>query len=240
MNAKDFLRRQTIPRLAQAVPDFPYFSLNAIRRDLKTHNITVRPATLPQYLYTLTRDNVIFDAGRTWYSTLATPFTLNRQPVQELVDLLEKQFPFLDFSVWSTAQVAPYSHNLLARFVSFVYAAKDTLESVADVLRDMHYTVYINPTRSERSKNFRIEEKTAILLPAISESPGDGKFATIEKILVDLFVEYRALNLMDDHEFKRLTRNIFGEYRIAMGTLIRYAQSRRELNLTSFFGVPIY
>jgi hypothetical protein len=90
MNAKDFLRCQTIPRLAQAVPELPYFSLKAIRRDLKAHRITVQPATLPRYLHDLTKESLIFDAGRGWYSTLAEPFVLNRQPVQQLVDLGQK------------------------------------------------------------------------------------------------------------------------------------------------------
>jgi hypothetical protein len=239
MNAKDFLHRQTIPRLAQAVPDFPYFSLNAIRRDLAAHKITVQPATLPRYLHDLAQAGVIFAAGRGWYSTLATPFVLNRQPVQELVDLLNQRFPFLDFSVWSTAQIASYGHHLLARFVSFVYTTKDAFESVTDVLRDDHHTVFINPTQSERAKNFRIEDRTVVILPAVSESPTYEKFATIEKIVVDLYVEYRAMNLMDDHEFKRVMKNILSEHRIAIGTLIRYAESRRELDITSLFGVQI-
>jgi hypothetical protein len=239
MNAKDFLRRQTIPRLTQAVPDFPYVSLSAIRRDLKAHKIIVQPATLPRYLHDLAKEGVIFDAGRAWYSTLATPFTLNREPVQELVDLLEKQFPFLDFSVWSTAQIASYGHHLLARFVSFVYTAKDAMESVADVLRDNGHSAYIDPTLQETARNLRMDDKTVIVLPEISGAPTDGKFATIEKILVDLYVEIQTIHLMDVLEFKRLMTNILSGHRVAIGTLIRYAENRRDLQVQDFIGAKI-
>jgi hypothetical protein len=135
MNAKEFLRTQTIPRLAKARPDFPYFSLKAIRADLQRHKVAVAAATVPRHLHDLTKEALIFDAGRDWYSTLATRFSPDHQPVEGLVQLLDKRFPFLDFSVWSTAQIASYGHHLLARFVAFVHAPKDALESVADRLK---------------------------------------------------------------------------------------------------------
>jgi hypothetical protein len=235
MNAKEFLRTQTIPRLAKAYPDFPYFSLEAMRADLKAHRISVGAATLPRYLYDLVSEGVIFDAGRGWYSTLASSFVLNTVPVGELVQLLEPRFPFLDFAAWSTEQIAPYGHHLLARFVSFVYADKDAIESVGEALREAGYGVFVNPSKADRTKNFRIKDKTVVVLPQKSDSPLDGKFAAIEKIMVDLYRESQTFNLVDMHEFRRIVLNIIGRFRISVGALVRYAE-RRDLTLDEFLG----
>ncbi len=239
MNAKQLLRTRTIWRLSDIAPDFPYFSIRAVRDELLDQGVNLKAATLPRYLHALTKEAVIFDAGRGWYSTLATPFVLNREPVQELVDLLNKRFPFLDFAVWSTAQIAPYGHNLLSRFVSFIYTDKDAMESVADAVRDLHDSVYLDPSNKEAAKNFRIEDKTLVIRPTITRSPVDGKYATIEKILVDLYAEFTPLNLMDDHEFKRLRGNIIGRERVSIGTLANYALDRRDLTLTQVLGLKI-
>ena len=64
--------------------------------------------------------------------TLSEPLALDREPVRELVETLEKRFPFLEFSCWLTKQVAAYGHHLLARFTSFVYTEREAMESVAD------------------------------------------------------------------------------------------------------------
>jgi len=237
--AKDFLRLETIPRLAKATPDFPYFSLDALRADLKKHNIAVETATLPRYLHDLSKERIIFDAGRGWYSTIATPFSLDRAPVADLVTLLEKRFPFLDFAAWSTAQIASYGHHLLARFVAFLYTDKDALEGVSDALRDAGYAVFLDPSPAEAKKNFRIEDKTVVIRPTISEGPLDGKFATIEKIIVDLCVESMHLNILDIHELQRLTLNLIQAGRVSMGTLARYAEHRRKIRLKDIFGEKI-
>jgi len=239
VNAKLFLRTQTIPRLALADLDFPYFNLAQFRADLQSHQISIKPATLPRYLHDLVRSGCLFGAGRNWYSTLATPFVLDRAPVQDLAGVLESHFPLLDFSVWSTAQIASYGHHLLARFVTFVHAPKDAIESIAHILRDHPYTVFADPNSTEIRKDFRIGEGTVVIRPQISGSPVDGKFAAIEKIIVDLAVESALLNLMDVPEVQALTVNLCRSSRISIGTLARYAKNRRKVNLEALMGRTI-
>jgi tetratricopeptide (TPR) repeat protein len=223
---------------APATFDFPFFSLNALRVSLK-RRMTVRPAMLARALHEMIRNGQIFEAGRGWYSTLRTAFTLDRQPVLELVQTLEKRFSPLDFACWSTAQVARYGHLPLARFVSFVYVDRDAMESVASALRDVGYTAFLNPTQQEAAKSFQIDERTVVVRPTITRSPVDGNFAAIEKILVDLYVESRALHLMELEEYRQLTSNLLRHERIAIGTLIKYAVDRRKLDLKDLFGREI-
>ncbi|MBI1783790.1 hypothetical protein HYR69_01480, partial [Candidatus Sumerlaeota bacterium] len=140
---------------------------------------------------------------------------------------LEKRFPLLDFSCWSTAQVARYAHHQLARFVSFVHCERDAMAAVADALRDAGWQAHLNQTRKEAAKSFRVEERTVIIRPAISRAPVEGKYATIEKILVDLYVEAQSLPILDLGEFHRLVANLAGQERISVGTLVHYAARRK-------------
>jgi hypothetical protein len=220
---KDLLRDKIIPELSAKTA---YFGIEAVRTALEAARCLVEPTTLTRYLHELTEGGFFFDAGRGWYSSLAKPFILEREPVQELVAALEKRFPLLDFSCWSTAQVASYGHHLLARFVTFVHTERDSMESVTDALRDGGWTAYLNPTQQEAVKSFRPVEKTIVVRPAVSRAPVDGKFASIEKILVDLCVEGPALQLLDAGEYQRLVANLAGRNRIAVGTLAHYAERR--------------
>jgi hypothetical protein len=223
---KRYLHAVCLPELSA---DARYFSLAQIRRFLTQHDVQAASTTLLRYLHDAIVDGVIHDAGRGWYSSLAVPFKLNREPVHVLVSLLEKRLPLLEFSCWSTKQVAGYGHLQLARFVAFVHTERDAMESVTVALRDAGWAAWLNPTRQETAKSFRVTENTVIVRPAVSRAPVEGKAAAIEKLLVDLCVESASMHLLDAGEYQRLVGNLAGNERISVGTLAHYAMRR---NLT--------
>ena len=53
---------------------------------------------LREYLSRFLRDGLIHDAGRGWYSRLASPCVLDPKPVTRLARQLERAFPLLDFT----------------------------------------------------------------------------------------------------------------------------------------------
>ena len=236
---KEFLRFTTVPRLSARTPGFPYFSLAAVRADIETHGQTAAPATVARYLHELGNEGILFTAGRGWYSTLRDPFLLDREPVRGLIESLEHQFPLLDFSCWSTAQIVPFSHHQLARFVTFVHVERDAMETVADALRQAGGPTYINPTQAEVGKNVQLSDGVIIIRPAISRAPVDGKYATIEKILVDLHVEAGDLRLMDEAEHRRILSNAVSQGRINVSALLSYASERRRVPAEEWFSGPI-
>ena len=220
---KELLRTSILPALWERAP---YASVPVVRGALSNAGAQSQPATVNRYLHSLLQAGEVFDAGRGWYSRLATPFALNRKPVSGLVNELITAFPLLDFSCWSTGQVASYGHHLLAKFVVFVNTERDSMESVVEALRKTGWTAYLHPTRLEAAKSFRQEDKTAVVRPSISRAPVDGKFATIEKILVDLYAETAALRLMDAGEYRQIVINLAGHERISVAALAQYAQRR--------------
>lgn len=55
----------------------------------------------------------------------------------------------------------------------------------------------------------------------------NGYYATLEKILVDMFLEKDRLRLMDGAEYERVFRNLILSHRINMPRLLRYADRRK-------------
>jgi hypothetical protein len=55
-----------------------YFSLKGLKRFLSESRIGYNPNSLKQSLYRLRKDNMIFSAGRGWYSTVSTPYRLDK------------------------------------------------------------------------------------------------------------------------------------------------------------------
>jgi len=221
---KALLRDTCLPNLAGK---HKYFSIQTVRDCLRRRGCSVQPETLRKYLYGLRKEGVLFDAGYGWYSTLPETFKLDKRPVSELVALLGKQYPLLEFSAWSTGQIKGFVHHTLARFVAFVYVERHNVSPVADWLRDAGYDVYVNP-RGKAQKAFTVRERTVVVRPRVTTQTVDGHYATVESILVDLFVEARNLPLMDRAEYAIVFENLVGRYRIWMASFLHYSRKRKH------------
>ncbi len=205
-----------------------YFTVKAARKSLVKRSLTFKDQTLRQYLYELKEEGNIYDAGYGWYCTIAQSFRLDTSPLAALVNLLAKKYPLLPFSCWSTAQIQGYLHHIPVRFVTLLYVDVDEVMSLFEFLRDENFNVFANPGKSEVEKQFMIRDRTIVIRPAVTEGPVAGHYATIEKVLVDLFVEKDRLMLMDGTEYQRFGRNLLGSTRINMAQMLRYAR-RREM-----------
>jgi hypothetical protein len=221
---KQLLRTTVIPELFAHTA---YFSTGEIRAALRRRRVAFKPATLNRYLHELTQAGYIHDAGRGWYSSLPERFSLDPAPVEPVVESLTKQFPLVRFSCWSTQQINGYMHHMLARFATFVYVPRAAMKPVFQFLRDQGYHAYLNPTRKEAAKNFTIREKTIVVRPSLRKQPADTKFAPIEKLLVDIYVESEALAMMDRGEFERMAKNVIRSARVSVPTVIAYSDERQ-------------
>lgn len=220
---KKVLREECLPALTG---QSKYFSTESVAAWLRGRKLRCPPATLNRYLHEFRRTGLIHDAGRGWYSSLATPFTLNREPVASLVQELTKAFSLLEFSCWSTAQIGSYGHHLLAKFVSFVHTDRDSMESVFEFLRDKGHDAHLNP-RGAAAEQFVVRERTVVVRPRVTTQPVEEHFVPVEGLLVDLFVESRDLHLVDGGEYFQILGNLTRAGRISMGRFVEYAGKRR-------------
>lgn len=228
---KQVLRDECLPALGGQTK---YYNTEAVKIWLNRRKLRCPQATLNRYLHAFTREGRIHDAGRGWYSSLAKPFTLDREPVSSLVRELNKTFPLVEFSCWSTEQIKGAMHHLLSRFVTFVNVEADSMESVWEHLRDAGWDAWLNP-RGVEAARFAVRERTVVVRRESRKSPSKEPFAPIEKLLVELCFEARDLQLMALPEFHTMLANLAGTSRIQMGTLLSYA-AERKLPLEHIFG----
>jgi hypothetical protein len=204
-----------------------YFNIRDLREYLEQNNIKYTDENLKKSLYRMNKDEIIYDAGRGWYSTIKDEFNLDKRPVKKIINLINKDFPFLEFSCWSTEQLKAFYHHVPAQFVIFIFSEKEFLESLKDCFENHNYNVFLNPLKAEAEKFVHFKDQTIILRPSItSREPKDKHFARIEKIIVDLYMESRKINLIDREEYKKIISNIFHNFRIDLADVLEYAERR--------------
>ncbi len=210
---------------------YSYFSGTFLKEYLRKKKISSVPSTINQYLSQLKKENIIFDAGRGWYSNIKNTFQSESVFQNNIVNSITKDFPFLEFNCWSISQIKDYFHHLFTKDIVFVFSSFDSLSSLNDHLTANGFKVYNNPGKQIVKDYFILQNNTVILRPSISEEPKNGFSSPVEKILIDLFLEKDKLNLLEGTEYKRIFFNLICSNRINMAQLLRYS-SRREVKTT--------
>jgi hypothetical protein len=225
MNAKAQLYTQVLPEMKARGA---YFSHKAIKAAAREAGLALKDATLNAYLSQAVKQGLIHDAGRGWYSRLSERAKLDGKPVSKLTRAVEKAFPLLEFTVWSTAQLNPWMHHLLAKPVAFLYAQRDTLESVGATLKELGWEVAVNPGRREGAGMVRPGEKMVVLRPAHSKQPSSpSHHAAVEQVLVELLVEAAQLGIMDESEAQRATDDLLGNQLVLISYMQMFADSKQ-------------
>lgn len=214
-------------RITEFIKDRYYFHVDGLKRYFENKKVQVKDDSLKKTLTRLKMDKTIYQAGRGWYSTIENVVRLNTEPIEPIIGLIRERLPLLDVSCWSTIQIREFFHHLPNRFVTLVYADRDALASLKDLLSEQGFMPYLNPGKKEVEKYLELSEKIVILRPSVSlQRPKSSFFTPVERILVDLFMESKALNLMDSREVTRIVLTIATNYRINVGELLDYADRR--------------
>jgi hypothetical protein len=203
-----------------------YFYISNLRKNLPSSYSSMSQGTLNKYLSAFARDGIIFDAGRGWYSNIKMPFELNKEPIEKILSEIKGQYPLLEFSCWTTEQIKDYLQHMINRFVTFIFVEKESMTGVYEFLRDKEYNTWLNP-RGREVELFTIRNKTVVIRQSISKEPVEAHAATIEKVLIDLYVEAGNLKFMDLNEYMLMQQNIITSGRINIASLISYAKRRK-------------
>ena len=205
-----------------------YFHIKDLKKYFTEKGIKFRENSLKQQIYLFKKEKFIYPAGRGWYSNIQKEFNLNIKPTEKITKLLIEKFPLLEFSCWSTEQLKGFFHHLPSQFVTFIYTDKDFLSTLRDLLSENNYNVYLNPYKADAEKFVELKTKTIILRPSVSSRVSkEKKLATIEKILVDLFMEMKKISLIDRDEYIKIFSNIIFNYRINIAEILDYAHNRK-------------
>jgi len=205
-----------------------HFSLTEVQSAVNDAELSLTDGTLKVYLSEAVAKGLIHDAGRGWYSRFTEPLVLDPQPVRKLVRAVEKAFPLLDFSAWSTVQLNPWMQHMLAQPVHFLHVPREHLETVGDTLRNLGWDVSVNPGKQAATRDIRPGEKMVVLRPTHSKQPpAQEHFAAPEQTLVDLLVETEALSLMDTAEARAAVFGAANSGFLKIADLKRFAEFRQ-------------
>ena len=195
---------------------------------MRAAELTATEGTLKVYLSEAVAKGLFHDAGRGWYSRRPKPLVLDPRPVRKLVRAVEKAFPLLDFSAWSTVQFNPWMHHLLAQPVHFLHVPREHLETIGDTLSSLGWEVAVNPGKKESIRAIHPGEKVVVLRPAHSKQPpAQDHFATPEQVLVDLQIETEAMSLMDSSEARAAAFGAANSSLVKVAELKRLAEFRQ-------------
>lgn len=223
---KNVLLSQVLPKLKGMSS---YFSLAAVKQSLSDANIELADDTLREYMSAAMAAGIVSNAGRGWYSRHTKPVSLDPKPVAKIIRAVKKAFPLLDFCCWSTVQLNPFALHLIAQPTIFLYAESDTLNSVAETLKENGWDAWADPGKSEAERYIRPGDKTVILRPSIQKQPeSKDQIAPIEKAIIDLKIEAARLHLMDSTEVQRIIDAVLGSGLLQLTALLGYAEAKRE------------
>jgi biotin operon repressor len=221
------VKTEAYSKLKVFVTSRKYVSLRQINSFLKELGYNYSRETIQKYIRQLKKEKVLYSAGRGFYSTNQNQFTINPAEFQDLIDLIKKRYSLLEFSLWSTKMLTPLFHHMQNQFYTFIYADINSLPYLRDLLTEKNFRVYLNPSKNDIKKN-PLLINSIILRSLIERGRSENNIASIEKILVDFFMENKRINLIDQSEYEKIFSNILNNYLINFSNLLDYAQRRKN------------
>lgn len=205
---------------------YRYISLISIKNELEKNTIDFEDKTLRKYLSEAMREGVIHDAGRAWYSGLATTAKLDDSHVEKLRATLAKRFPFLPHYLWSTIQLNPWMHHLIGKPIHFLNVEVDGEQDMEEFLRAKGWEVYLNPTPKTANKVF--PGPKCIVLRSIRRAFDPEVEPTVSTVLVEALIENSKLNFIDEAERKEMTLSLISEKLIDMASLLSRLKDHKK------------
>lgn len=203
-----------------------YFSLLQIVKDTDLNKKTVR-----DYLSQFRKEGLVFDAGRRIYSTIKNIYKPSKESrVDSLVKHLKKNFPFTEFLVWNTRQLQPLYHHTQQHNITFVETEKESITPFYDTISKEYRDTIIERYDKIYYNTIDLSKNPIIVRKLISRSSKDIHIPTIEKILVDIFVDLDKYRFISPEDYWELWKAICPGYRLNLGYIYNYEKRRKRIS----------
>ncbi|MGM0582868.1 MAG: DUF6577 family protein [Bacteroidota bacterium] len=194
----------------------------------------IKKSTVNWRIYNLVQLGIIKRIGRGQFMLGdQTTYVPDIPPkLKNLNNKLKKRVPFLNTCLWTTAVYNEFMLHQPGKFFLIVEVDKDAVESVFNLLKDLKYSVFLDPTKELLNKYMTEEKETWIVKSLVTEAPiqkvSELHTTTIEKMLVDLFCDTVILDAEQGAEKDRIFKGAFEKYIIHENKMLRYADRRRK------------
>lgn len=149
--------------------------------------------------------------------------------------LIKKEYPEIKFIVWNTDILNEFTlHYVISNYI-IVETEKIAIESIVNLLKINYlkkYTIITQDILNNNRDLYINTENLIIVKPMLVKSPlimkKDKKYISIEKIMLDLYVDKLYLQYQGK-ELETIYENIFEKYDIDLKRLIKYAEVRTDI-----------
>ncbi|NBB80278.1 MAG: hypothetical protein GVY36_12690 [Verrucomicrobia bacterium] len=218
-NKNDFFRR-----LREVAAEHPYIPFDRLKQVAHQNKLTENDDTLYDYLGQAVEAKILHHAGRGWYTRNEKKARLDDATIRELKDSLGKRFPLLPHYLWSPLQFNPWLHHQLGQAPTFVYVDADGIDDVAEFLRGNGWEVANNPGKNDPGLS---NPKRGVVLREVRREINEDE-PSIETALVDLLMENKRFQFMDDAEYREMLHKLLDKQRIDLARLLRLIGDRKR------------
>jgi hypothetical protein len=158
----------------------------------------------------------------------------------KLFSKIKKQFPTLQFCIWSSQIVSEFMLHIPAKFITVLQIEKEAIEPVCDYLKTQKYrNIFIQPDAKEIDRYVYDNDAAIVLQSLVTNAPiqiiSAVATVTLEKLIVDLLSDKKLFVAFQGQELVHIVNTAYNRYLVDFTKLFRYAKRRRkEIELTEF------
>ncbi len=224
-----------IERLQQRFSRHPHITREELLGFYRSFEPDLKDSTFTWRLSSLKEKNLLMPVRKGVYSLSPKPqFHPQVEPKLRAIAIkLTKQFPAARICVWSTQWLNDWMIHQPGRFLLLVEAEAAATESVFYFLKDEHYkNLFLTPDEKTIERYIFEERESIIVKSLITKAPIDKakKIATpsLEKILVDLFVDQILFRTFQGSELQHIYNTLYSKYALNITRMTAYAKRRTK------------
>lgn len=154
--------------------------------------------------------------------------------VKQITNLIKERMPFIEFTIWSTEDLATSSHYAMGKNVVFIEANKRVSQKIKDVILENNIRSLVEPSKKRMSDIFYLLEEPVVIFQRKDSyatfTQNNIRFPQPEKMIIDLYFYITRLDFpYPPDEYGRVLYYILKNKNLNFDRLKRYA-SRRGLN----------
>lgn len=217
------------------------FTKEDLKDNYKNHGLFISDDALNVKIFRWRKKGLIHNVAKGKYviNTKSSFVPVSDKFIRKMHKLFISRFEDVDYCIWATAWLSNFMHHIPFKSFYIMETEKDVCESVFYYLRDNGINVYYEIDAKQIEKYVLPEDDSVIIRPLITRAPcknhEETRYASIEKILVDIFCDQDIFYLYSGREQQWIFENILKAYNINFSSLLTYAERRkRDKELKSY------
>jgi predicted transcriptional regulator len=150
---------------------------------------------------------------------------------QDVANLFNKSFPDLKYCIWNTKLLNDLMIHQPFNSYYIFETELDVLDSVFFLFKDNGYNAFITPDENTINKYINGVDNAVIIKKLVTRAPIAQKntifYPTIEKILVDIFIDQPFFQFAQGTELANIYNESFHIFAVNLTRLLNYAERRK-------------